>query len=149
MVLSPISFRFGLKNYYMLPLIPDQKKVHQPPQYQQQFIPISLAGDKVSFSNSPVPVELNKTHHMEVRIKRETDLKSANNSNKEITSEFIANLADNVKFTLDDIEDRVIVNQVDFEKTQTKFPSFHVTYWMFYPYSQVKFRKFALSGVNF
>lgn len=149
MVLSPISFRFGLKNYYMLPPIPDQKKVHQPPQYQQQFIPISLAGDKVSFSNSPVPVELNKTHHMEARIKRETDLKSANNSNKEITSEFIANLADNVKFTLDDIEDRVIVNQVDFEKTQTKFPSFHVTYWMFYPYSQVKFRKFALRGVNF
>ncbi|XP_030384948.1 uncharacterized protein LOC115632105 [Scaptodrosophila lebanonensis] len=56
---------------------------------------------------------------------------------------FIANLADNVKFSggvEDNLEDNSI-SEVPYEEqspSRRKMPSFHVTYWMFYPYSQGK-----------
>ncbi|EDV97747.1 uncharacterized protein LOC6557522 [Drosophila grimshawi] len=58
---------------------------------------------------------------------------------------FIANLADNVKFSggvdLDDnLEDNNIGDSSAHERQPMKgqLPGFHVTYWMFYPYSQGK-----------
>ncbi|KAH8384281.1 hypothetical protein KR200_001151 [Drosophila serrata] len=58
---------------------------------------------------------------------------------------FIANLADNVKFSGgsdpdDNLEDNSIGKAPEQEANQGqgKLPGFHVTYWMFYPYSQGK-----------
>nr|XP_032290299.1 uncharacterized protein LOC6622478 isoform X2 [Drosophila virilis] len=58
---------------------------------------------------------------------------------------FIANLADNVKFSggvdLDDnLEDNNISDAPaqETQRVKGKLPGFHVTYWMFYPYSQGK-----------
>ncbi|XP_017956001.1 uncharacterized protein LOC108651076 isoform X2 [Drosophila navojoa] len=58
---------------------------------------------------------------------------------------FIANLADNVKFSGGgDLDDNMEDNNIgDSQPQNTKrikgqLPSFHVTYWMFYPYSQGK-----------
>ncbi|XP_060652191.1 uncharacterized protein LOC132788691 isoform X1 [Drosophila nasuta] len=61
---------------------------------------------------------------------------------------FIANLADNVKFSGgpemedDNLEDNNIGDTPPLETPQQgvqgKLPGFHVTYWMFYPYSQGK-----------
>nr|XP_014091732.1 uncharacterized protein LOC106618481 isoform X2 [Bactrocera oleae] len=65
---------------------------------------------------------------------------------------FIANLVDNVKFSMP-IDEMLEDNTVDIgssydhlltnndgerRKLRKKMPSFHVTYWMFYPYSQGK-----------
>ncbi|XP_017129516.1 uncharacterized protein LOC108147477 [Drosophila elegans] len=58
---------------------------------------------------------------------------------------FIANLADNVKFSGgtdsdDNLEENSIGQQPEQEANPGKgtLPGFHVTYWMFYPYSQGK-----------
>ncbi|XP_017070897.1 uncharacterized protein LOC108107747 [Drosophila eugracilis] len=58
---------------------------------------------------------------------------------------FIANLADNVKFSGgtdsdDNLEDNSIgkAPEQDANLGKGKLPGFHVTYWMFYPYSQGK-----------
>lgn len=67
---------------------------------------------------------------------------------------FIANLADNVKFSMP-TEELMEENNIDvggsFDQIETKIPisshvngkgkmpKFHVTYWMFYPYSQVRY----------
>uniref|UniRef100_A0A034VQC0 Vacuolar protein sorting-associated protein 62 n=1 Tax=Bactrocera dorsalis TaxID=27457 RepID=A0A034VQC0_BACDO len=65
---------------------------------------------------------------------------------------FIANLVDNVKFSMP-VDDMLEDNSIDVgssfdhlvtnnagerRKLRKKMPSFHVTYWMFYPYSQGK-----------
>lgn len=56
----------------------------------------------------------------------------------EKVNNFIANLADNVKFSvpLDEVFDNTINSKRQQQGTM-KIPAFHVTYWMFYPYSQV------------
>lgn len=65
-------------------------------------------------------------------------------------NKFIANLADNVKFSGvdDEIDNSIGTDSESSESQQNKLsdkkimPSFHVTYWMFYPYSQVRFEDF-------
>lgn len=68
-----------------------------------------------------------------------------NNDESENVNNFIANLADNVKFSIpytdqDDAlgNDNSLSNQEFSYREGTPAPSFHVTYWMFYPYSQGK-----------
>lgn len=63
----------------------------------------------------------------------------------ELVNKFIANLADNVKFSGgtdpdDNLEENSIGKAPEQEANQGKgkLPGFHVTYWMFYPYSQGK-----------
>lgn len=86
---------------------------------------------------------------LERRVPIPTSPGPINSENYEEDSEnvnnFIANLADNVKFSIPFNEQD---NALENEKGQqmngfsynevTTVPSFHVTYWMFYPYSQGK-----------
>ncbi|XP_059216981.1 uncharacterized protein LOC106095522 isoform X2 [Stomoxys calcitrans] len=61
----------------------------------------------------------------------------------EHTKNFIANLSDNVKFSIPNNEQENFLTNENAKQTftykeGTPIPSFHVTYWMFYPYSQGK-----------
>ncbi|KAH8270144.1 hypothetical protein KR018_004657 [Drosophila ironensis] len=75
---------------------------------------------------------------------QEKDLEQEPDSSVPVNN-FIANLADNVKFSGgsdpdDNLEDNSIGQMPEQEVNggKGKLPGFHVTYWMFYPYSQGK-----------
>ncbi|KAM7357448.1 uncharacterized protein ACRADG_002798 isoform 2-T7 [Cochliomyia hominivorax] len=68
-----------------------------------------------------------------------------NSGDSDSVNNFIANLADNVKFSIPfDEQDNILENESGQQMNGfayaegTAVPSFHVTYWMFYPYSQGK-----------
>ncbi|KAH8255898.1 hypothetical protein KR026_001295 [Drosophila bipectinata] len=78
------------------------------------------------------------------RPQPEKDLEQEPDSSVPVNN-FIANLADNVKFSGgSDLDDNLEENSIDEAPEQEvnggkgKLPGFHVTYWMFYPYSQGK-----------
>lgn len=82
-------------------------------------------------NNPPIPTS------QPVQNEEDEDSENVNN--------FIANLSDNVKFSIPfDEQENVLENEsgqqmAGFSYTEgTHVPSFHVTYWMFYPYSQGK-----------
>lgn len=71
------------------------------------------------------------------------DISEPEAGEKENIKNFIANLSDNVKFSIPiNDQENLLINEngpVAFTyKDGTPVPSFHVTYWMFYPYSQGK-----------
>ncbi|XP_075164312.1 uncharacterized protein LOC142236916 isoform X2 [Haematobia irritans] len=71
------------------------------------------------------------------------DIDDSGAEDNENTKNFIANLSDNVKFSIPiDDQENFLGNENGREsfkyKDGTPIPSFHVTYWMFYPYSQGK-----------
>ncbi|XP_055845616.1 uncharacterized protein LOC129911740 isoform X2 [Episyrphus balteatus] len=60
-------------------------------------------------------------------------------STEKEVSEFIANLVDNVKFNGDSgMNNNINEDYIEPQKEKQNVPAFHVTFWMFYPYSQGK-----------
>lgn len=131
-----------IENEYNLPLSPPII-VNLPP----KGLVVEPYSDLVLGESSPVAVE-QSTGAADVTT---TDFPiQADNSGQ--VNNFIANLVDNVKFSMSTdemLEDNSIDIDSSFDhlmanyagerrKLRKKMPSFHVTYWMFYPYSQVR-----------
>lgn len=110
---------------------------------QYPFIPVTIPeetnfnkietepGNKFAYPPSP---RKRRETPLEPSVTKETDDQNEiqmDTNKKPVFNEFMANVADNVKFTTNDIENTV-------NPTQHGIPNFHVTYWMFYPYSQGK-----------
>ncbi|KAI8123196.1 Vacuolar protein sorting-associated protein 62 [Lucilia cuprina] len=113
---------------------------------------------KRSLSNTPIPPsdsvppyelvmgESMQNIHIDRRISNPTStpIKSDVEESEKINN-FIANLADNVKFSIPLNEQENVLEHENGQQINglgntpgTIVPSFHVTYWMFYPYSQGK-----------
>lgn len=131
-----------IENEYNLPLSPPII-VNLPP----KGLVVEPYSDLVLGESSPVAVD-QSTGAADVTT---TDFPiQADNSGQ--VNNFIANLVDNVKFSMSTdemLEDNSIDIDSSFDhlmanyagerrKLRKKMPSFHVTYWMFYPYSQGK-----------
>ncbi|XP_073840378.1 uncharacterized protein isoform X2 [Musca autumnalis] len=91
--------------------------------------------DLVMGESAPVPEMSTAT----MPPKTESD----DTDNSENVNNFIANLSDNVKFSIPFNEQENLLGNENKQQTfpyreGTPVPSFHVTYWMFYPYSQGK-----------
>ncbi|KAH8398891.1 hypothetical protein KR222_010957, partial [Zaprionus bogoriensis] len=102
---------------------------------RQTIVPdIELMLGETQLAGAPVPEPVTVQTQPQQELEQELD-------NGLPVNNFIANLADNVKFSggpeLDDnMEDNNIGESPGHEKGH--LPGFHVTYWMFYPYSQGK-----------
>ncbi|XP_005188446.1 uncharacterized protein LOC101895679 [Musca domestica] len=91
--------------------------------------------DLVMGESAPVPELLTATMPPTRDSDTTDDTENVNN--------FIANLSDNVKFSIPFNDQENILDNENKQQTfayreGTPVPSFHVTYWMFYPYSQGK-----------
>ncbi|XP_011186880.1 uncharacterized protein LOC105214891 isoform X1 [Zeugodacus cucurbitae] len=132
-----------VENKYNLPLSPPIM-LNLPP----KDLVVEPYSDLVLGESSPVAVE-QSTGAADV-LTTDSPTQADNNSGQ--VNNFIANLVDNVKFSMP-IDDMLEDNSIDIDssfdhlvtnndgerrKLRKKMPSFHVTYWMFYPYSQGK-----------
>ncbi|XP_055909261.1 uncharacterized protein LOC129944098 [Eupeodes corollae] len=155
-----------LENYFLFivkPLLPPQKPIPQP-QRRVPYIPVSInesgeASNTIRRSSRLFPGFSRNRRRRETSKffeKRGTIQENAENSpisttsqkpttdnqpistEKEV-SEFIANLVDNVKFNGDSgMNNNINEDNIEPQKNKENIPAFHVTFWMFYPYSQGK-----------